>query len=122
MFCPVCKTEYKDGKVACPDCREVLVDELEDDQADPDPEYISYVTMLTTFNPGDVALIRSIFDAEGIQYHCLGELFNVVRPLADPVRLMVSRDDVGRARALLSTLDLSISGVSTLKTRDDIPD
>jgi hypothetical protein len=120
MYCPQCHAKYAEGIVACPDCREVLVEDLCDD--DRTPEYIEYIPLLATYNAGDIALIRSILDAEGIRYHLLGEFFNIVRPLVDPVRLLVDREDLAAAWALLSRLDLSISGISTLKTPDDIPD
>lgn len=61
MFCPRCRAEYREGFTECADCKVSLV--LECPPA-PKPEYVDFEEVLSTFNVGDVAIIKSIFDSE----------------------------------------------------------
>ena len=88
MFYPKCRTEYREGFYVCVDCNSNLVDELSPEER---PEFIEYVEVMGTYNPADVALIKSILDAENITYYFNAEHFMYVRPLAEPVRLMVKQ-------------------------------
>jgi hypothetical protein len=67
---------------------------------------------MVTYNPADVALIKSLLDAEDIIYYFHGENFMHVRPLVEPARLMVDKEDAGVARELLKDLNLSIMGIN----------
>jgi hypothetical protein len=71
--------------------------------------------MLNTNNPADIALIKSLLYAAGIKYFFHGEHFTYVRPLADPARLMVKKDEVELARDLPKKLNLSLMGISLEK-------
>ncbi len=71
--------------------------------------------MLATYNPADVAFLKSLLDSKGISYFFKGEHFMYVRPLADPVRLMVRADQVARAIDLLQDVKLSITGINLNK-------
>ena len=113
MFCPDCKSEFIDGITRCPVCRVALVDTL---PADPEPAFVDYVEVLATYNPADVAFIKSLLDSEGIRYFFKGEHFMYMRPLADPVRLMVAADQVAMAREVLKDVELSITGINLEKT------
>jgi hypothetical protein len=104
MFCPECKAEYRQGFTECSDCKVPLVHEL---PPEPQPEYIQYEEILTTFNPFDIAVIKSLLDAEGIVYYFHGEHFNYVDPLVSPARLMVDKEQAGTAREVLKDLTLS---------------
>ena len=106
MYCPKCKAEYRDGFYKCSDCDIALVHELPV-EPDAEPEYIEYEKVLSTFNPADVALIKSILDGEEITYFFHGENFMHIMPLIEPARLMVDKEQVERARALLQDLNLS---------------
>ncbi len=114
MFCPKCKSEYREGFSVCADCNVNLVSELPHEVG---PEYIEYEEVLATYNPADVALIKSILDAEEIIYFFHGENFMHVEPLVQPARLMVDKKKAGVARELLKDLNLSIMGVNI--RRDD---
>jgi hypothetical protein len=111
MFCPKCGAEYRQGFTECADCGVPLVYEKP-----PEPktevEFVGYDEILRTFNPADIAIVRSILDAEGITYFMKGENFGMVRPLADPVGLMVKREDVDRAREVLKDLNLKFKGIT----------
>lgn len=103
MFCPKCKTEYREGFSQCADCGIDLVETLPPERQ---PEYIEYEEILATFNPGDIAIIKSILDSEKITYFIRGEHL-ALRPMGDSARLMVSKDEVDQAKELLQDLDLS---------------
>jgi len=111
VFCPKCKSEYRMGFTVCTDCDVPLVEELPP-ESKLEPEYIEFEEILGTYNPADVAIIKSILDGDSITYYLLGENFMYVRPLADPVRLMVKKEQAQRARELLAKLKLSFSAIS----------
>ena len=112
MFCPECRSEFIQGITRCPVCHVALVREL---PAEPEPQFVDYIEVLATYNPADVAFVKSLLEGEGIQYFFKGEHFMYMRPLADPVRLMVRADQVDAARELLEDVELSITGISVEK-------
>ena len=116
MYCPNCKAEYRKGFDTCSDCDIKLVDEL---PPEPEPEFIHYKEVLGTYNPADIAIIKSILDAEGIRYYFNGEHFMYVRPLAEPARLMVDEEEAEIANDLLKDLDLTIGGIGTGLGKED---
>jgi ribosomal protein S16 len=116
MFCPKCRTEYREGFYVCSDCNSDLVDELPPEQK---PEFIEYVEVMGTYNPADVALIKSILDSENITYYFNADHFMQVSPLAEPVRLMVRKDEVEKAKELLQGLNLSIVGIDLRKAESE---
>lgn len=109
MYCPDCGAEYREGITACADCGIPLV-------AQPpaktryDPE--EFDEILETYNPGDIAMIRSLLDAAGIDYYIFDENFNNIRPLVEPARLFVARSQEEQAREILRDLDLSYRGIN----------
>jgi hypothetical protein len=103
MYCPKCLAEYVEGVNVCPECGVTLVPELEGDDA---LEWAEFEQILTTFNAGDIALIKSILDGEDITYYFLGEAFNYVEPLAQSPRLMIRKDQADQAREVLNDLSL----------------
>jgi hypothetical protein len=109
MFCPECKSEFIEGITNCPVCEVHLIDEL---PPEPEPEFVDYQEILATYNPADVAFLKSLLDSESISYFFKGEHFMYVRPLADPVRLMVRTDQVAQATDLLQDVQLSITGIN----------
>lgn len=116
MFCPKCGTEYREGFSVCADCNCDLVDELPPEE---EPEFTEYVEIMGTYNPADVALVKSILDAENIAYYFNAEHFMNVRPLAELVRLMVKKDEAEKAKEILQGLDLAIIGIDLRKSNDD---
>ena len=118
MFCPKCGYEYRKGFYICPDCNVNLIDSLPDKQ-EKQSEFIEYVELLITYNAADVAIIKSLLDAENITYYFNAEQFMYVRPLAEPARLMVKKDEAEKAREILEDLDLSIFGINLKENRDE---
>ena len=115
MFCPNCRTEYREGFTICADCNIDLVVTLPKVKR---PEFIDFQEVLTTYNPGDVAFIKSLLESEGIQYFFKGENFMYVRPLADPARLMIRTDQVEEAVELLKMVQLSFLGINLDKSTE----
>ena len=60
-----------------------------------------YEYILETFNPMDIAFLKSLLDAEEITYFFQGEHFSYVKPMAIPVRLMVKRDEAEKVREII---------------------
>ncbi len=116
MFCPKCRTEYREGFYVCADCNSDLVDELPPEE---EPEFTDYVEIMGTYNPADVTLIKSILDSENITYYFNAEHFMYVQPLAHPVRLMVKTDEAEKAKEILRDLNLAITGIDLRKGNDD---
>lgn len=122
MFCPKCRAEYREGFYVCSDCNTDLVDKLPTLPAEEKPEFIEYVEVMGTYNPADAALIKSILDSENITYYFNADHFMQVSPLAEPVRLMLKKDEVGKAKEVLQGLNLSILGIDLRKTESEIED
>ena len=109
MFCPKCKAEYRDGFSRCADCDIDLVTELT-----PEPEKvpIEWVEVLSTFNNGDISLLKSILDSEDVTYYFHGEHFNAVRPWAQPAILMVDKNEIDKVKDLIKDLKFSFRGIA----------
>ena len=103
MFCPNCGVEYVDDIIECADCSVKLVQELAPEKGN---GYIDYVELITTYNHGDIAFIKSVFDSENITYFFDGEYFHQAGPLALPVRLLVDNNQVEIANKLLIELNI----------------
>ena len=117
MFCPQCKTEYRPGFTTCADCGVPLVEVLPPEPVEEEPADTGHSTLdgdlvhiLDTFNPGDVALIKSILEGEGIPYAFEGEHSQYVYG-AVPFRLMVPSEYADEAREVLEKLDLSLGRI-----------
>jgi len=109
MFCPKCRAEYTEGVAECADCNIPLVTEL---PPEPEPEQMDFEEVLATFNPADIAIIRSLLDGEEVLYFFHGEHFSRWRPLVEPARLMVAKGQVQKAKEILKDLDLTYMGIS----------
>lgn len=105
----MCESEYVEGFTVCVECDSQLVEEL---PSKPQPEFIAYDEVLSTFNPSDIAIIKSILDTTDIVYFFHGEHFSYMRPLVLPARLMVRKDQAEEASQILRDLDLSFTGVN----------
>ena len=75
--------------------------------------------VLSTFRPGDIAIIKSILDSEGITYFFQGENFTYIDPLIIPARLMVKKDQVETAREVLKDLKLSFNRISSQENSEE---
>jgi len=101
MYCPKCKGEYREGFTQCADCQVPLVDELPQPESDDAP--IDLVEVLSTADPGLIALVKSVLEAEEIPYLAHGEHFSRMHATI-PVRFLVAKEDVEVAREVLKDL------------------
>ena len=106
MFCPQCRSEYREGFTTCSDCNVPLVSELPPQS---EADFVEYKEVLSTNSPSNRALISSILDAEGITYFFQGEFVAAYVYNAVPVRLMVREDEVQKAVEILKDLELSFT-------------
>ena len=98
MYCPNCRTEYKEGITVCADCGAALVAVLE-----PIDERPEMVTVLETVDLSEVALAKSILDEADIQYYAKGEL-PMEQLSIGPVEIQVDRRDQEQAKELLESM------------------
>jgi len=110
MFCPECKSEYVEGITVCADCGVPLVAVL---PPEPDHSGEKFVRILSTYNAGDVAIIRSILEGTDIPYYFQGKAFNDVGPLLEPTSLFVARSQVDTVKELLKDVQIHFLGVSS---------
>ena len=68
--------------------------------------------LVATSNLADIALIKSLLDAEGIPYLAQGEHFHSVRPLIEAVRFLVPEAELDRARPLIESIRLSYGSLA----------
>jgi len=74
---------------------------------------MDYRLLIETSNPADIALIKSLLDAEDILYFVQGEAFNAVRPMVEPVRFMVAEDRLQDAQERIEGLRLSYGPIAS---------
>lgn len=65
----------------------------------------TFVKILETDSLTDIAQIKSVLEGRGVKYFIQGENMKTIRPV-DPAILMVEKEDVKKARALLKPLKL----------------
>jgi len=99
MFCPQCRTQYKEGFYTCKRCGVSLVSEL---PPGPAPGSLEFEKILVFLGPSDVAIIKSLLDSEGIAYYIKGD-----SPESDDRALMVRKDQADEVRKILDGLTLS---------------
>ena len=108
MYCPKCRAEFREGFDTCSDCNVALVESLPPEET---PEYVDYTEVLNTFNPSDIAIVKSILDSTDIPYVWEGDYFTTAEPLVTPARLMVQTERAAEAAEFLKDLSLSYSGL-----------
>ncbi|MBP2669375.1 MAG: putative prokaryotic signal transducing protein [Deltaproteobacteria bacterium] len=79
-----------------------------------------YEEILRTYNPIDIAMVKSLLDPERVDYFFRDEFFGYAYPWAQPARLMVRREQAFEAREILRKLILSYS-VSAAAPRPPVP-
>ena len=104
MFCPECRSEYREGFTECNDCQVALVDQLPPEQK---REYEEFEPIMTVFKEVHMALIKSEFDGAGLDYYFHGEFSHHLVPLPFETRLMVRADQADEAKRILSEMNLN---------------
>lgn len=116
MFCPECKAEYREGIAVCSDCKIPLVDELPEET---EPEFVDFEEVLRTYNPADIAFIKSLLEGENITYFFQGEFFNQMEGPVVPARLLVRKDQAALAKKILQGTQLTFMAVEKSEKADD---
>ncbi len=80
---------------------------------------LKYISILSTYNQGDIALLKSLLDDGDIEYYFKGENFSFIDPLIQPAVLMVREDFADEVRELLKDVDLKFNGVSFRNNYED---
>jgi hypothetical protein len=107
MFCPKCGKEYEEDIYVCSECGVSLTPELLPGPKNEPLELAEFQEILFTPSPGDMAVIKSLLDSEGIVHHFRGEFFTSAHPLAQPARLMVSTDQTEEVIEILESLNIT---------------
>jgi hypothetical protein len=115
MFCPQCRSEYREGFTRCDNCDRALVAVLPPLPEEGDTSHRELVTVFETGDPGLLALAHSILDEAEVPYLTLGEgvqdLFGLGRlgtgfsVLTGPAQLQVDVRQAAEARELLADLE-----------------
>ncbi len=108
-YCPKCKAEYRQEFDTCADCDIPLVYELPKEHDEKDglgvPKNISpppkLAEIFCTFNPSDIAIIKSLLEASDIFYVVEGEFSTYARNFVAPARIKVAEEQLNEARELL---------------------
>ncbi len=59
------------------------------------------IEVYSTYNPGDIAVIKSVLDSEDIRYYFQGENSNMLVAAGAYARLLVQDDQAQRVREIL---------------------
>lgn len=103
MFCPKCKSEYREGFYKCADCGTDLVAEALPELME-EVTYVDLVEVYSTYQQSEIAFIKSVFDGEGITYYFEGESSIMLIAGGAYARLLVKAEEADRARELLQEL------------------
>jgi hypothetical protein len=102
IYCPQCGAEYRDGFTICADCEIALANEPPA-ASKTTTEFTDLEEILSTIDSGQIALVKSILEAEEIHYVAQGEHSHSLQsPI--PVRFLVAKEDLARAREVLDSL------------------
>jgi hypothetical protein len=99
MFCPKCKSKYREGFNICADCGTELIEELPIEKF----EYVELTTIAETNNLGLIALAKSILDSEGIKYY-INDMLSYIPGCTQQIRVPIS--DAINAKELLKDIGL----------------
>ena len=102
MFCPRCRTEYREGFSLCSDCGVKLVDTL---PPVPDPEYLDLVTVLETNEAADFAVAESLLQAADIDYVVQNEGTENIWPQLGAMQIQVRAEEAAKAIEILKDVD-----------------
>lgn len=107
MFCPECGVEYREGFSQCSDCQVALVESLPD-EPEPDHSGQGWETIeYSTYSADQVPVLKSVLDAEGIEYFLSDENIDTLYgslPLLRAPRLTVRQEQADQVRQIISDL------------------
>jgi len=114
MFCPQCMSEYREGVTRCADCDVPLVRQLpaREAAAPPPVNLDDMVTVLKTYDEGELLMAKSLLEAAGIPVHVPGAALSELTEdsvlggptfAAGPAQLMVPADRDEEAKEVLKS-------------------
>jgi hypothetical protein len=62
------------------------------------------IEVFSTYNPGDIAVVKSVLDGEGVDYYFQGENVNLLIAAGSYARLLVEEDQAERVRDILKEM------------------
>jgi hypothetical protein len=105
MYCPECRTEYREGFTECADCHVPLLAGAPPEEPDSFDPSLELVVVLESNNGVQLAMARGLLEEAEIPYYTLGKITRLVNDV-DPflnkwVRLQVPRDREAEALEVL---------------------
>jgi len=116
MFCPNCKAEYVEGITICTDCEIELVDQLPEINHE---ENATFVPILSTKSMGDIAIIKSLLDEQGIEYFIQGENMLHVLGSIDTAILNVKEEQAEEVKELLKDFEPKFLGYNATEAEEE---
>jgi hypothetical protein len=110
MFCPKCKTEYREGFSRCADCDVDLIPELPP-EPEPSEEYVDLINIKTYSSRHDAELAKSFLASNGVNAVVSGDDYGGIHPglsFSTGVRLLVKEEDVEKAKRIFHKAGISI--------------
>ena len=77
------------------------MEKIASDSEDGDVRYVEMVEVFSTYNPGDIAFVKSLLDGEGIHYYFQGENTAMLVAAGAYARLLVRADQADSVRDIL---------------------
>jgi len=103
MFCPNCKSEYREGFKFCKDCDIELVKELPKEENE---EFEEFVSIAATTDISIIPIVKSILDYAEMKYFIKGDMLQSVPGINNVMEIQVPKEDAQNAIALLKDLDI----------------
>ena len=112
MFCPVCRSEYREGFTSCADCGVDLVPALPPERHS-SPDDVALVPVFEASDEAVLMVARSLLDGEGIPYFVKNDLLQNMlgagrlgggNLVTGPAVVVVREDDAADAAKLLEDL------------------
>jgi len=100
MYCPKCRSEYREGFIECADCLAPLIVNLPPEESEPVLEYIDIEEIMTSSDSGEITMARSILDDHQISCLVQGENYSTCCGCM-PARIYVPKDQADEAKDLL---------------------